>query len=365
MTKPSFTWDVRNCYIPRPGYKLVTIDYNNLELISVATQLQSFYGHSEMLDIINSGTEPTDLHCVFAALLKSKEEKITITYEEFMERKKELEFKAYRAKGKTTSLSRPGGMGNDTSRTQYEQQGIKLDYKEIYVHEIQPDKKGKYKRVTAKLASNIETKLYRLMQKSKPSMNLNTDYLRVKRTGKYTWAIVYDEVVGVRKALDELYPELKDFLTEGHKSFLTGEIGRVKNKYGEWEEEPFYGFDTHGVRREYCTYTSFCNGFLMQTPSAVGAKRAVYNTYRKFESNDDVHPLAFIHDEIVYEIKDNEHLDKNIAIASEVLISSMQQVLTSCRVAVEWAVNDYWSKDGNQREGVYFRDSDSEILRSV
>lgn len=335
-----FTYDVRSCFIPRPGYKFVAVDFNNLELLAVGYQLLKFYGHCTLIDLVNSGDCPTDLHSVYAALLMSKEIKRDVTYEEFISRKKEPEFKAYRSKGKPMSLGRPGGMGYETIRSQCILSGINLDYKVLFSH----DNEKMLKRMFYKHSEGMEN-------------------LRIARTGKKEWSIVKDEVVGLRKALDELYPELYDFLTEGHKRFLTGEKGYKKNEYNEWEEEPYYRFDTLGVQRNFCNYTAFCNGYLMQTPSAAGAKNAVYNTFRYWESSDEVYALGFIHDEIIFEVKDNENLHKNVAKCSEILIDSMQEVLPGVRVAVEYTIHHCWAKDGNDEDGVFWKDMDSKELK--
>ena len=128
-----------------------------------------------------------------------------------------------------------------------------------------------------------------------------------------------------------------------------------KNEFGEWEEEPMYMYDTHGFKRDWCTYTALCNGFLMQTPSAVGAQKAVNAVVRKFYDNSDIFPQAFIHDEIVFEVKaDCYHL---IDEAAEIMISEMQTVLSSVRISVEASVSDYWQKADGFWTKTYFKDA--------
>ncbi len=338
-----FTYDVRNCYRPRPGYKFVTVDYNNLELIAVGHQLLKYYGKSVLADIINSGDSPTDLHSVFAAELMSAAENRIISYEDFMKNKKDPAYKIYRAKGKPFSLGRPGGMGMDTMRLQAETQHISLDYKPIYAFSTQAQARGALNKYGAGQAN-----------------------LRVRRTGKREWSVVFDEVVGIRKVLDTLYPDVKMFLSESHRNFLTGEVGFKYNDYGEREDVPYYAFETLGFRRDYCSYTEFCNAYLMQTPSAVGAKAAVYNNFRYWEDNDDVHMLMFVHDEIGAEVADNKDLDYNVSMINKIMIQSMADTFSrKVRVATEWTINDCWSKDGNEREGQFFMDAQSDTLREV
>ena len=85
------TWDVRNCFIPRKGYKLVAIDYSGLELASTAHQLYTYYGYSKLRDTINSGNTPVDLHSKLACRIMSSDKGREITYEEFIKNKKNEE----------------------------------------------------------------------------------------------------------------------------------------------------------------------------------------------------------------------------------------------------------------------------------
>lgn len=333
LIHPKLTWEVRNCYVAREGYKLVTIDYNNLELLATGHQLKEVLGWSELVNIINEGEVPTDLHSKYAAMLMSREQKKDVTYEEFIANKKVKEYAAYRQKGKPMSLGRPGGMGIDTIGVQCKKEGIELGYKEI----IKCDNESLIKR--------------KFWQHCKGRPNL-----RIKRTGRKEWAIVYDEVVGLRDALDELYPCLKTFLKETHKKFIIpNEMKLTFNEWGEKEWEPYYKFNSMGVSRKYCTYTEFCNGFLMQSPSASMAKKAGYDMFRKFEDNPDVHMLFFIHDEFGLEIKDDGNLKKHIYEACEVMIDACRDMLYHVSCAVEWSINDYWSKANNQEDGVCYK----------
>lgn len=334
------TWDVRNCYIPRPGYKLVTIDYNNLELLSCAHQLYSHFGQSNMRDIINSGTEPVDLHSKFACALMSMDKHKQITYEEFVKNKKKEGWKEYRAKAKPVTLGVPGGMGYDTIRTQFNKEGIRLPYEIL--------ERTKYEVVARRLVRKYSGEF--------PA-------IRVHRTGYREWAVVYDEIVKLKKVLFTLYPELQTFLRHSHEKFQTGEFGWTKNDFNEWEKEPYYKYDTLGVQRNYCTYTAFCNGYLLQAPSAVGAKLACVNTFKEFRNSDEVYMLGFVHDEELVEIRDNNNLYKNIDIVSEIMLTSMKCVLNSVRIAVEAEVKDYWSKDVCISSKTYWMDHDSTELK--
>ncbi len=72
---------VRQCFVPRPGFLFCSVDYNMLELCTLAQCLLWFFGESKMADAINAGF---DLHTLFAA-----EQLLHIPYEECLARKKE------------------------------------------------------------------------------------------------------------------------------------------------------------------------------------------------------------------------------------------------------------------------------------
>ena len=50
--------NVREMFVPRPGYALFAIDYSALELRTLAAVCLQKYGESQLADIINSGTDP-------------------------------------------------------------------------------------------------------------------------------------------------------------------------------------------------------------------------------------------------------------------------------------------------------------------
>lgn len=330
------TWDIRNCYVPRPGYKICSIDYSGLELCSTANQLYKTLGWSKMLDKLNSGDKPTDMHSIFAAQVKG------CTYEEFVANKKQKEYAIIRQLCKPINLGFPGGIGYDTMRSLLLRDGIVTKF-----------------RVLAEY--NTERAAKRVLYKIKE----HADNLRIKRTEKRKYAIVEDELVGLKKHLFKLYPCLEEFLTSYHNKLLTGETKKVCNEFGEWEDEPMYRFEIDGFRRDYCTYTEVCNGYLMQSPSAIGAKKAMCHIIEKYYWSENVNPLAFIHDEIVFEVKDDEHMYTYVQDIADILINEMQTVLPDVRIAVEAELMDYWMKAGGFWSQAYWKDAHSYILKAT
>lgn len=329
------TWDIRNCYVPRPGYKICSIDYSGLELCSTANQLYKTLGWSKMLDKLNSGTKPTDMHSAFAAQVKG------CTYEEFIANKKQDEYTKIRQLCKPINLGFPGGIGYDTMRSLMLRDGIVTKFRVLA--EYQTERRAK--QVLFQLRDHV-------------------DNLRIKRTEKNKYAIVEDELVGLKKHLFALYPCLENFLTSYHNKLLTGETKRICNEFGEWEDEPMYKFEIDGFKRDYCTYTEVCNGYLMQSPSAIGAKKAMCHIIEKYYWSEQVHPLAFIHDEIVFEVKDDEHAIMFVEDIADILISEMQTVLPDVRIAVEAELMDYWMKAGGYWGKAYWKDAKCATLKS-
>ena len=316
------SYDVRNCFIPREGFKICSIDYSGLELCSAAHQLYSTLGYSKMREALNEGDKPTDMHSKLAAKIKG------ISYEEFMAHKSE--YKDDRQKAKPINLGFPGGIGYDTMRHLMWRDGIKTRYKILEI-------------------ARRKTDLYYFLT------NLAAPDIRIKRNGKYEYALVQDELVLLKRYMYDLYPELEQFLKETHNNFLTGKIKHVKNEFGEWEDEPMYMYDIYGFKRDNCTYTALCNGFLMQTPAAIGAQKAVNAIVRTFWNEPDIIPQAFIHDEIVFEVRDERY--DLVEQAASIMIAEMQTVLSTVRIAVEASVSAYWQKADGFWTKSYWRDA--------
>lgn len=333
---PGLTWDVRSCFVPRPGFKIVSIDYSGLELASTANQLVTVFGKSKMLDTINSGDSPVDMHSKLATQIRQIKTGKVCSFEEFVQRKKEEEFSYYRQLSKPINLGFPGGLGYDTMRHLLMLEGIKTKY------------------IVLETGSEGQMRGF--------WMTLKAENTRVTRINKKEWAIVYDELVGFKKALFSLYPELEWFLKERHLRYATGEQKLTKNDWDEWEKEDMYSYDAYGFKREWCTYTAFCNGFLMQTPSAIGAKRMASNVIEKYIDHPDMNPLAFIHDEMLFEVREGRYdIVEDVA---DLMITSMQSILKRVRISVEAEVMDYWKKSGGFWSKTYWKDPNSSILRS-
>lgn len=339
-TVPGTTYDIRNCFKARDGRVIVSIDYNGLELASAAHQLSLVSGLNDMQMLINSGDKPVDMHSMFACRLKSIKDNRKVTYEEFVAHKKEPGYKEYRALAKPINLGFPGGIGYDNMRSLLIRDGV---YPFLQILS------------TSKREENLNYQRGIFRKQGYP--------VRVRRVGFQEYQLVKDELVDLKDQMFSLYPDLEKFLKEVHLTKLTGKVKPVKNEYGEWESEPMYSYSTGGFNRDWCMYTQICNGFLMQSPSAIGAKKAMIEIIKKYGDSDTVRPLAFIHDEVVFEVLDNEDKYAIIEDISRILIEQMQTVLYSVRIAVEADITGtHWAKEGTGKTITYWKNPKEDKL---
>ena len=250
---------VRNCIIPRDGCVLVSIDFSNLELCAAGQQLHNLFGDSELLNTINMGAFPRDLHADMASNLMG------ITYEDFLKRyeKGDRECGHYRKIAKTINLSYPGGVSDaTTSRVA----------KETYKIDLPPEM----------------AKIYRTRFLSR-------------------------------------FPEFVKFFDM---------VRKLKH----------FAYEFNGRYRNNCTYCSYMNGLLMQSPGAEGAKSAIVKCEMA-----GLRALAFIHDELLFEFNKKTYLN-DIDVAVKAMLDGMQEVLSDTRISLEINIMKHeWSKD---KEGI-------------
>lgn len=98
---------VRECFVPAPGNALISVDYETLELRTLAQCLLWLFKESRMAQALNSGR---DLHLEVAAQL------VKCSYEEAVKRHKEkdLSIKKARDVSKIANFGYPGGLGSDS-----------------------------------------------------------------------------------------------------------------------------------------------------------------------------------------------------------------------------------------------------------
>lgn len=353
---PDVKWDLRNCFIPRPGFKFVSVDFEGFELATAANALYDIFGESNMLNIINSGDSPIDMHSKFAAQLKKT------SYEDFCQNKKKEDYSKIRNLAKRIGLGLPGGLGSDTIRTQLLEEGIVTRYEELpgTFERMGWTKNPKTNKWEQEFKGLQDARFHILeLQKANPELG---KILRAKEIRANVAIIVLDEIVGLKSELFSLYPELEEFLKNKHLDFLNGVVKKKKNKLGKWEDDPLYQYEINGFIRDNCTYTEHSNGRLMQTAAALGVKEATCRLVDKYYDSPDVNILAMIHDEILAEIRDDENLQKNLDDIAEIMIDGTQSQIRHPRIAVGASVMDHWSKTQSLMDIQYWKNPNDAIL---
>lgn len=97
----------RECFVPRAGHVFVSVDYDFLELRTLAQACLDLVGGSELAKAIRAGEDP---HLSMAA------EILGVPYSEALARKKEPAIKDARQLAKAANFGLPGGMGPDNFR---------------------------------------------------------------------------------------------------------------------------------------------------------------------------------------------------------------------------------------------------------
>lgn len=92
--------DIRECFVPRPGYVFLQADYEGLELRTLAQACLKLFGRSKLADVLNAGRDP---HSEVAAVILRK------PYEWVIANKKEAA--NARQTAKVANFGFPGGLG--------------------------------------------------------------------------------------------------------------------------------------------------------------------------------------------------------------------------------------------------------------
>ena len=292
----------RPCFEARPGFVLVSIDYNQMELGTAAQTCLDKFGYSVMADKINAGV---DLHAYLGAQIAAttdyhfiralhdsgvSQDDAEAVHELFLACKDADDdevlafFKKYRTFAKPTGLGYPGGLGPDTFVA--------------------------YAKATYGVEIDKET------------------------------------ATALRDVWRRTFPEMVDY----HNSV---------NKHGVDEEnsqgsEKRYAYTTPmGMYRAGCFYCAAANGEALQSPSAEGALAALVNVVQACYDvtrpeaeilNGHVYPVNFIHDEILLEVREDALLTQRVDILKGIMIEWMEAITPDVKAGVEATAMRRWHK---------------------
>lgn len=293
---------VRECYVPRPGSLMASVDYSTLELCTLSQVCLWWVGYSNMAEAINAGR---DLHDQFAARIRA------LTYEEQHAQLKagDKTAKNMRQLSKAPNFGLPGGLGA-FKLVLYARQAYSASFCELSGR-AQPGECGKVK-------------------------------ITDERSGKRACAACVDVAKELRSLWFQEWPEVSDY----HAIITTlteGPLGGAVQVPGP--EGP--GAPGMGLTRGRC---GFCdganNGF--QGLAARGGKTALYNVARLAYTDPSsplwgVRPLVFIHDEILAEVPEPTAHEAAHAI-SDVMVATMREFTPDVTITAPPALMRQWFK---------------------
>lgn len=288
--------EARRCFCARDGFVICSCDYSALELVSTAQQMHRFYQQgivglpSRLFQQINSGI---DVHAYFGAqLAKSFSPEFAALCQEL---------NAY---------------------TQDEVFEVFLKLKSF------PE-------------DSEEKKLFKWYRKyAKPGSLGLVGGLGIGTFIKYSKAsykivVTEQEAIKIKDTWFLVYPEMRQYFNY---------INRLGNN------DEYCYVSPMGMVRRGASYCAACNGVAMQSPSAEGAKIAVFNAVRACydKSRNSVlqgaFPLAFIHDEILMEcIEEIAHEQAHEL--SKIMVEALQVVFPDMKIKAQPVLMRRWKKD--------------------
>jgi len=296
------TGGVRECFVARPGALFCSVDYNQLELCTLAQVcLEAFGpGSSKMADAINSGK---DLHTYLAASFAA------VSYDEMLARVKagDKEAKGLRTCAKPVNFGVPGLMGPPKIALTARKQGIRF--------------------------CELAGKATRCGEHGRETSWKG-------RTISPTCSACLDLAIEFHRMYFAAYPEVKDY----HQ--LTIELARRCDRGDRSEPVESMG---RGMLRLEKSANAVSNHFF-QNLAAQGAKHALWRLSKEAHTDTTsvlwgtCRPVAFIHDEIVAEVR--EDVAHEVAEQmTAVMLDAMREYVPDVRVGAEPCLMRRWYKD--------------------
>lgn len=168
--------------------------------------------------------------------------------------------------------------------------------------------------------------------------------------GVYDVTVTHEEAKALKEIWLETYPEMVDYF-------------EWINRYAKDPEDPLaYCYESPmGMWRARASYCATANGKALQTPSAEGAKIAIFKVLRACDTPGDLlygtRPWGFIHDEINACVKDDELAGAKADRIAKIMVDSMQMVASDVPVGAEPALMRFWTKAAEE-----VRDEDGNLL---
>lgn len=288
----------RKVYIAGKGMVLCSTDYSAIELASAGQKCLDLFDSSVLADKINADYDPHSYLAAGIVNLMDPEWDASAdpeeNYHRFMALKGTADghfyWKHYRTLAKPTGLGYWGGLGAKTF----------IGYA-----------KATYGVDLVKIAGGLE------------------EARHLAKQLKEVWF--------------QTYPEARAYF-----QWVTGNC--IDVEYSAPGEERYAYISPNGMVRRNCFYTHATNGAALQTPTAEGAKIALWKLAeamydRRVESClYGSHLVAFIHDECITELPFDDLTHERALEGARLMVDGMQQVITRVKVTAEPALMFRWDK---------------------
>jgi DNA polymerase I len=308
---------VRECFLPPEGYLILSCDYSALELCSVAQVTYSLLGYSVHRDKNLAGY---DLHSYLGSGMAMSLEPQLVDEATTHD----VAFKSFNTKRKAKV---PDEMaGEDPSIT------LKRTWKKSAT---------KWRNFSKPVGLGYPG-------------GLGPATLVTFAKTQYNVLMDIDQAKVFRELWHQTYPEMKEYFrwVERQKDHAnTDEDGNTAHCY-----------ETAGFRRfrAGATFCATANGMAMQSLSADGAKRSVAWLSRACSGGlpddnpysllSDCYPLAFIHDENLIAVPDDELATERCLLVSRLMVEAMQLHMPDVLIQAEPALMRRWSKEAGDSE---------------
>lgn len=281
---------VRPCFRARDGYYLCSIDYSAIELVSLAQKCYSLFEQSKLRDLINEGGDP---HAYLGAQLA-------------------LHF-------------------HQDFKDLCEREGILHDKDAVY---------ETFKRCKKAKSEDVRKFYQHYRTFAKPTglgypggLGAETFVAYAKAT--YGIVVTIEEAELMKKVWFETFPEMRLY------------FAWIDQQRDPENLDSFSYVTPFGMYRAGASFCAAANGAGLQSPTSEGAKLAVFDTsYECYHSAGKLRgafPVAFIHDEIIFEVPCEEAHELALS-AAEVMVASMGVVMTDVTVRAEPALMIVWDK---------------------
>jgi hypothetical protein len=166
----------------------------------------------------------------------------------------------------------------------------------------------------------------------------------------YGISVDLDTAKVLRNIWRKYIPEGQEYLKYVNKMMVDGLAAPevVTGDDGKQRKRNFYCYDTPlGMHRAKCTYTAAANGCALQSPAAEGALGGVIELMKAVTIGDltgHVFPSLFIHDEILFEIVEDDMVTKRVEVVQEIMERNMEVITPDVKSRTEPALMRRWSK---------------------